>query len=126
MPNRVGPIHEPKRAEDFSTLTKLSSLFLKYNWMVSLFMLAFYAIGFGLETPSKKFASIGSKIDKNKATTDVVLDSLRAANTAAIREREKIMDLLIGVALDVCTRRTQDTYAYRRLNCNKLLNGEEP
>lgn len=126
MGGRIQENHEPKRAEDFSFLARVSSVFLKYNWIVSLMMISLYALGFGLETPSKKFDEVKAEIRTNKAAVDITLDSLRKVNEAAMRERAKMMDLLIGVALDVCTRRSQDTYAYQRLNCNKLLNGEEP
>lgn len=113
--------HTPKRAGDFSVLTRIGSFFLKFNWLFALLVGLFVAAGFGWKTPQSKFQELSNEIRANRIITQEALDTLKVRADKADVNSERLVDILDLFSIDLCLRRKDDLYVYRRLSCRELL-----
>jgi hypothetical protein len=67
---RVDEVHRPKRAEDFSTVARIASWAMKWQWVIWLVVTALLAFGFDFKSPSQKFAEVAAEAIKNRVAMD--------------------------------------------------------
>ena len=126
MVDIVDEHHQPKRAEDFSILTKVGSFFLKYNWLFALIVGLLIEAGFGWRTPQSRFEELSAQIRANRNITQSSLDTLRARADRTDVNNQRVVDILDLFSVDLCLRRRADPYIYRRLKCLQVLGQEVP
>ncbi len=118
---------EPKRAIDHSTVSRINSVFLRYNWAFALAIAGLIAAGFDWKTPKSQFESLRQEILTNRAATVDAIDSLTRRADGQESDNERVVDILEIFSIDLCLRRRADPYIYQRLKCDVVLrNGGGP
>lgn len=120
----VTEVFEPKRAEDLNWVARVGSIFLKWNWLITILAAFIIALGFDFRTPSSRFKQIDSGLHAQDLHMGMRVDSLNARLTTQETNQARMYDLIEGLAIDVCQRRSTDAYAYQRLGCHTLLEGK--
>lgn len=115
--------YEPKRATDKSTIARINTAFLKYNWLVALLVAAAIAFGFDWKTPKSQFDDLREELRANRAATFTALDSLSRRADDQELNNSKVVDILEIFSIDLCLRRRSDVYVYQRLKCEAVLRG---
>lgn len=124
----LDPLRENgRRKEDHSFLARLANIAIKYHWLATLFLMIFWALGFGLETPAKLFAEVRASIEAvktdvkiNKILADSAVQQLKAADTQSDKERGYLKDLLELSVIAQC--KTMPKAATQYLPCRRLYN----
>ncbi len=118
--------HQPKRAEDFSLLTRIGSFFLKYNWLFALLVGLLIAAGFGWRTPQSRFEELSREIGENRQLTQIAIDALQYRADRQDAASQRLVDILDLFSIDLCLRRKNDPYIFRKLKCRDIIDDRVP
>lgn len=123
MPHRgtIDEHFEPKRATDLSTIAKINTIFLKYNWLFALLIAGLIAAGFDWKTPKSQFDELRAELRLNREATITSLDSLVKRADDQDSSNDRVVDILEIFSIDLCLRRKSDPYVYQRLKCDLVL-----
>lgn len=109
--------HAPKRAEDFSTVTRIASLAMRWQWLLWLFFATMIAVGFDFKTPSQKFAEVAGEAIKNRNAMEYRINGVERRMNEQDERMQRALNILEGLAIDACDRLRGNKYARQQLKC---------
>lgn len=113
----VDAIHRPKRAEDFSTVTRIASWAMRWQWVIWIIVTGLLAFGFDFKTPSQKFAEVAAEAVTNRNAMNERINGVERRMNQQDQRMERALDILEGLALDACDRLKGNKYARSQLKC---------
>jgi hypothetical protein len=100
----VDTIHNSKRETDKSSIARMGSFALRWQWVLWVATWLFLAVGFDFKKPSEKFQNLESRVSHVETRGDTMMSILR------------------GLAIDACQRLHDNYYARRQLGCDERDN----
>lgn len=114
-------IHNGRRKNDHSLVTRLADLGMRYNWLLILLFSLLLLLGFGFKTPRDSFAEINEKIDDNTLTTERYRDTLQRQINQGQVERDYLKSLLESSLTAQCLALPKTITRPAALPCARLL-----
>lgn len=108
MKDRVDVYHEPKRAEDFSTVARIGSFAMKWQWVIWVLYTVMLAIGFNFKTPAAAFAEVRDRV--------IAVETRQNEQETRMA---RALTILEGLAIDACDRLRTNQYARTQLACKE-------
>lgn len=107
-----------RRKEDHLSVSFLTKIGLKYNWLITLFFAFLVMLGFGFKTPKSALDEIHTKINRNWVIDSLAFIELRKEDANSIAERAYIKSLLESSILAQCDALDRSSTKY--LPCIRL------
>lgn len=113
----VDAIHQPKRREDFSTVSRIASIAMRWQWVIWIIVTGLIAFGFDFKTPSQKFAEVAAEAVTNRNAMNERINGVERRMNEQDQRMERALAILEGLAIDACDRLQGNKYARQQLKC---------
>lgn len=115
------PLRHSRRRDDNNIAAKLSTVSIKFHWVVTLLFAFFLALGFDFKTPAKAFAEVREAIGTVRTKDSIEVFAVRQIAEKGEVERIELKSLLVNAVILQCLDATKDNIRVSRVPCIKIL-----